>query len=682
MESSKHHMSRRKLLYTSGLGAGAAILTGCSAGGASSSGGQSGSSSDDGGTNAKGSAKKPLEAPKKYSEAPTLEKKVKAGKLPNVEKRLPKNPYVIPHNWVEQGKYGGNMNMAAISSQGAAATNSNINEFFYGISPLRFLNDGSDIGPGTVEKWSANKDQSEWTLHFREGLRWSDGHKFSVDDVLFWWEDLALAQKAGQGPPDWTRSTKGNFAKFKKINSSVLKISYDSPFPLLPGYLAGSAKGFGGLNGPLWALPKHYVKQFHPKYNKKVDKDWDSAGGIWEKKADWFRNPDCPTLIGYRCKSFSSKSGVVLERNPYYYAVTKDGDQLPYIDTISISIVQKTEVLKLQLGQGKIDFCHGKLNQIGLSDVSTLSRKKKKAGIELTRWASGSGSGHSFFLNYDYPDKEIREVFRDPRFRQAISHALNRERTQKNFFYGSGELTTGTLSRQTLEFQGPEGQKKYKEWRDSYVKHDPEKAKKLLAEVGLKDKDGDGYVELPSGKKFKVRIDYPADMPKDAGEFNDQLVADCKKVGLHMTRNSVTPQSYGSKWESGNLMAHAPWDISNTGSMLIEPLFVVPVEASRWAPLQGRFGHLFKEDITRCLEPGTRTRVLTNPTPGRVNRLASSRREPSRSCRRSWMRPKWPRMRQSESRWCGRSPRSTLKRDRSLWDLLRTPRRSWCGRNS
>jgi peptide/nickel transport system substrate-binding protein len=111
--------------------------------------------------------------------------------------------------------------------------------------------------------------------------------------------------------------------------------------------------------------------------------NWDTVGGLWENKTDWMRNPACPTLIGYKTKSFDNNKGVVLERNPYYWAVSKDGDQLPYIDEIVINTVQDAQVGKLQVTQGKTDYCEGVNNQIDLSDVSTLQQSKQKAGTEL-----------------------------------------------------------------------------------------------------------------------------------------------------------------------------------------------------------------------------------------------------------------------------------------------------------
>lgn len=578
-------VSRRGFLYGSGMAAGAAVMTACSAGGTAGS-----KNSDDGGGKAKGSAKKPVSAPDKFTESPDLAEKVKAKKIPKVEKRLPKRPYVIPHHWVEKGKYRGKLNMAALSSTGTAGASGQIQNFFYGYSPLRLLNDGTDVGPGTVEKWSSNKDASEWTLHFREGLRWSDGHPFTVDDVLFWWEDMVLPGNFAQAPSDWARSENGKLVKFHKVNDLTLKLIFDDPSPLLPTFLAAYSNG---QNQDTWCLPKHYLKKYHPKYNKDVPKGWDKVGGLWEKKSNWIRNPNCPTLLGYKCKSFDSGKGVVLERNPYYWVVTKDGDQLPYIDEITINTVQKEQVLKLQVQQGKIDFCHGRDNSVTLSDVSSLSKSKDKGDFEILRWNSGSGTGWLFFLNYDHPDDELRKTFRDRRFRQAISYASNRKHVQKNIYYTTGELTTGTVSPSATEFVESGGKKHYQEWRDSHVEHDPDKAKKLLDEMGLKDADDDGFVELPSGKKLTVRLDYSSDISDEAAERDDRLVQDAKKVGLRMKRNPISPQSYDDQWQAGKLTARTNWEVSSVGSVLINgPLWMAPVEPSRWAPLEGKYFQL------------------------------------------------------------------------------------------
>ncbi|HEX3813337.1 MAG TPA: ABC transporter substrate-binding protein [Mycobacteriales bacterium] len=608
------NLSRRKFLYGSALAAGGVALSACSSSNGSNS---SSSPSSDSGTG-KGSAKKPLAAPKKLTESPTLAAQVKSGKLPALEKRLPENPYVVPHNWVKRGKYGGTLQLSVFTAQGVAGADSN-REYFYGHSPMRWLNDGLDIGPGIAETWSSNADTSEWTINFRKGLKWSDGEPFTVDDVLFWWEDIVLPGHYAQVPPDDCRSGKGTLVKMSKVDDTTLKMTYDAPAPLTAEHMAAYVKGAIGKNGPIWVLPKHYLKAFHPKYNPKVPKSWDTIGGLWESKSDWLRNPECPTLIGYTCKSFNNNQGMVLQRNPYYYAVTKDGDQLPYIDEINYNFVQDAQVAQLQVQQGKVDFTQGGWMQIGLDNVSTLKQSQQKSKMKVLLWGTGSGTGGAGFLNYDYPDKKLRTLFREPKFRQALSHAFNRATLRKAQFFNTGEVTTGTISQGSLEFNvGSQGKQSFKDWRDSYSKYDPAKAKSLLAELGLKDSDGDGYVEMPGGGKLTLRIDYSADQSKDSQAIDDQLVADCKAVGLHMTRNPIPPQNYSDQWEAGKLMIHTNWDVSNVGSILVQPYWLVPIENQRWAPLEGEFYAVrgtAKEHEEKNVDPWKRNPARLEPDP-------------------------------------------------------------------
>ena len=79
-----------------------------------------------------------------------LASQVKAGKLPALEKRLPNNPYVVPHKWVSRRSTAA----SSTSSHAGDAPTAPIREYMYGHSPLRCLNDGKDVGPGLVESWS------------------------------------------------------------------------------------------------------------------------------------------------------------------------------------------------------------------------------------------------------------------------------------------------------------------------------------------------------------------------------------------------------------------------------------------------------------------------------------------------------------------------------------------------
>ncbi|SDS52029.1 peptide/nickel transport system substrate-binding protein [Microlunatus soli] len=574
-------LTRRGFLYGAAAVSGAAVLAACSNGdGGSSSGGSSG-----GGSQAKGSATKALPKPKKFQQSPSLKD------LPPVEERLPDNPYVIPHKWVKPGKYGGKLNMNTVTTTGAAKSASD-REFFYGHSMLRYLNDGQDIGPGLAESWESNDDASEWTFNFRKGLKWSDGKPWTTADIMFWWEKLVLPGKMAQVPPDDARSGSGEIAKIEAVDDLTLKMTFDTPAPMTADKLAAWANGGNGDNGPIWMLPAHYVKQFHPDHGKNVPSDWDGVDGVMTTKSDWHRNPDCPTMTGFRCKSFDNNKGVVLERNPYYWAVMPNGDQLPYLDEIQISVVTDPEAGKLQVQQGSVDYCQGSFNQITLGDVKGLRDSSEKAGTEIVLWDSGSGTGSIFFFNYDYVDPDIRKLIREPKFRQAVSLAFNRDAVRKSVYFNTGEKTTGTLSPKAKEFQiNDEGKKVYTDWRDAYVKYDPEKAKQLLEEIGVKDADGDGMRELPNGKKLKLRLDYQADQSSEHTSKDNQLVSDLKAVGLQMVKNPIPPQTFGDQWETGKLMGHTNWEVGD-GHPLIYAGWVVPVQYDHWAPLQGHWYQL------------------------------------------------------------------------------------------
>src|SRR6478752_4071699 len=477
-------ISRRQFLYGSAVLAGSVALAACTpSGGGTQSGGGTESS---GGSAGVGSSSKPLAVPGKYQQAPMID----SMGLPPVEERLPEVPYVLPHAWAVPGKYGGTLNMNTFSTTGAAKADSN-REFFYGHSPLRYLNDGKDVVPGLVESWESNDDASEWTFHFRKGLKWSDGEPWSTADIMFWWDDSIAGQYMAQTAPDEARSGKGTLAKFKAVDDLTLTMTFDAPAPLTADRMAMWVNGNVGKNGPIWMMPSHYVKQFHPKYGKNVPDNWDSVGGLMETKGDWHRNPECPTMTGYKCKEFDN-----------------------------------TEAGKLQVQQGSVDYCQGGFNQITLNDVQGIRDSADRAKTEVLLWDSGSGTGSIFFFNYDYVDDDLRKLIREPKFRQAISHAFNREAVQKSVYFNTGEPTTGTLSPKAIEYTvNDTGKQAYTSWRDSYVAYDQEKAKSLLDELGLKA-GSDGMRTLPNGKKLALRIDIQADASVEHKTKDNQLISE------------------------------------------------------------------------------------------------------------------------------------------------------------
>jgi len=560
------------------------MLTACGGSGDSSGSNNpdSGSGTDKGGVG-KGSAKEPIATPKKFQESPQLKSLVDAGSLPPVEERLPEEPYVVPHNWVQQGKYGGNLKLNITATSGGDS--SSVGELWYSFGMLRFINDGQDIAPGVISKWTANADTSEWNFTLRKGLKWSDGKPVTTDDVIFWWKYWVNYADAAQSVPDECRSGKGTICKLTATDDLTFKMVFDAPAPLTADRLAMWTNGPGG-NGPVWIIPAHYAKQFHPAFTK-VPASWAGVGGLWEQNVNYKRSTKMPTLTPFKLVKYSEGRSLQWARNPYAYEVTKDGDQLPYIDTVTMTAVVDPQVGKVQITAGKVDYVQGGFNGLILADVSTLMKNKDKGGFDVYLWDSGSGTGSIFFLSQDYYDKQYRELFQKKEFRQALSLGFDRETAKKAIYFQTGEVTTGTLSPKAAEYLvNDTGKQAYTSWRDSFIKFDPDQANKLLDGLGLK-KGSDGFRTFASGDKLQLRIDRPATASDEHVAKDNQLARDWKNIGINLKINPVPPTSFDDNWKAGKYMAHSAWEVGDGPNHLLYPQWMLPMEFSRWSPLQG-----------------------------------------------------------------------------------------------
>jgi peptide/nickel transport system substrate-binding protein len=520
----------------------------------------------------------PIAAPSTFKEAPALADLVKAGTLPPVDQRLPKSPYVPPQPWLTTGQYGGTIQTTANWEWGVQHI---MLESQYGHSPLRWLKDGLEIGPGWVESWEHNDDTSKWTFHMREGIKWSDGQPFTTADIMYWWDDMINNpdNTASNTPPDEARSGKGTLAKFTAVDDYTLEIAFDAPAPLTADRLAMWVNGF---IGPRWVAPKHYMQQFHPKYNTAV-KDYKEH----DIKIDAGQNPDVPTLNGWKLKEYQEGVRTVWERNPYYWVVDKEGNQLPYIDGVVVTGFQDKEVQKLGFLDGKVDWDH--FHSLTLSDISALKQAQEKTKIDPRFWDSGSGTASMFFFSQDYNDEKYRTLFREPKFRKALSLAYNRATAQKSIYFNTGELTTGTLSPKAIEYNiNDQGKQVYASWRDSAVKYDPEAAKALLDEIGVKV-GADGKRTFPDGSPLKITLDHQADAGPEHISKDELLAKDWQAIGLDAVLNPHPPQGWDDEWKAGKTMSTTAWEVGDGPNHLVYPQWLVPIEWQRWAPLQGTF---------------------------------------------------------------------------------------------
>ena len=521
-----------------------------------------------------------------FKESPLLAEQVKTGKLEAVDQRLPKNPYTPLHGWLQIGKYGGILKKTYNNAWGMTGF---IHEMQYGSSPLRWLKDGMAIGPGFVESWEANADTSKWTFKMREGLKWSDGQPFTTKDIVFWWEmavggndkekTFPSGLKAPKTPPDEARSGKGTLMTLNTPDDHTFEMVFDAPAPLTADRLAMWVNMF---IGPEWVMPKHYMEQFHPLVNTQY-KDFEE----FNKKFN-HNNPDCPRLTGWKLTSFEDGVRSVWDRNPYYWSVDKEGNQLPYIDQIICTNVKDKEIEKLAYTSGSADHAH--FHGQALTDIQNLKAAEETSKLEVRFWDSGSGTGSIYFFNLDHKDPKLRAAFRDPKFRQALSHAYNRADVQKAVYFGLGELTTGTISPKAIEYNiNDDGKAIYQQWRDSFVKYDPATAEAMLDEAGYK-KGADGKRTMPDGSPLQVQLTYQADQAPGGEHLskNERLARDWKAIGIDTALTPIPAEGWAERWQAGELSMNTTWEVGDGPNHLLYPSWTVPNSPEHWAPLHGR----------------------------------------------------------------------------------------------
>ncbi|GAI10451.1 unnamed protein product, partial [marine sediment metagenome] len=204
---------------------------------------------------------------KKFNEAPELKVEVAAGELPSVEKRLPEEPLVLKP--VEEiGQYGGKWRWPRIKPNELGAFLD-----YYAMERLvRYSPDFKKVFPNVAKDFKWSEDGKTVTFYLRKGMKWSDGVPFTADDFMFWYEDIILNDELTPAKPDLLKVAE-ELGKMEKIDDYTFKISFAKPYGAFTEKLAGWWV-------PFLRAPKHYLKQFHPKYTpiEEIEKQMKKEG--------------------------------------------------------------------------------------------------------------------------------------------------------------------------------------------------------------------------------------------------------------------------------------------------------------------------------------------------------------------------------------------------------------------
>ncbi|KMW56891.1 Oligopeptide ABC transporter, periplasmic oligopeptide-binding protein OppA [Candidatus Rhodobacter oscarellae] len=432
-------------------------------------------------------------------EAPMLAEQVAAGALPPVEERLPENPRVIGVSEAI-GEYGGTWRRAFKGPSDRWGPTKLMEE-----RVLRAVMDADQnisYVPGWVESYEANEDSTVFTFKLRAGHRWSDGAPVTTRDVQFWYEDVFQNREIMPSVPALYTAA-GEPMIIDIVDELTFTVTFAGSYPLFLTILAKESTGKPGLDRPGFIEPFHYLKNFHPTYAdpealaavmeengaQKWTDLWDSKGQI---QAWWF-NPDMPVLTAWRVATPPPADTVVMERNPYYYAVDAEGNQLPYIDRIEHRLFQDTEAMNLMVVQGEIDLQSRHLNAADF----TLFKENEGAGdYEVVTWTKAST--WTIYPNLNTPDETLRGLFDDKRVREALNVAIDRDTINELVFSGLGEARQAGPVSGSPFFDA--------ELEVAGTAYDPDKANALLDEAGLTERDVNGYRLRPDGKRMTVVV--------------------------------------------------------------------------------------------------------------------------------------------------------------------------------
>ncbi|MBI2221796.1 MAG: ABC transporter substrate-binding protein [Acidobacteria bacterium] len=386
-----------------------------------------------------------------------------------------------------------------------------------------------ELVPWLAERWTESADHLTYTVTLRDGVKWSDGHPFTADDVRFSFEAAYDARLNSS-----LRSSmlvRGKPLAVSAPDARTVVLAFPSPF------------------GPGLRILDNMV--IFPRHRLEASLRAGTMGEAWGPSA----NPaEIAGLGPFRLVSYTPAERIVFERNPHYFRhvargtshVARDAshvarDALPYLDRLTLVVVrdQSTEVLRLLGGQVDIS-----AREIRPEDYATLRREESQGRVALADAGTGLDPNMLWF-NLSPP------AFRgDPRkpwlqsetFRKAISHAVDRKALVDQVYLGAGVPIDGPVT--------PGNKEWYVEDLPRY-ELDRSRARELLAGLGLTDRNGDGMLEDAAGRAVRFSIltqQQDTIRMRTASVLQEQL----RQSGIAVDVVGVDPGSIVQRWAASD----------------------------------------------------------------------------------------------------------------------------------
>ncbi len=525
-----------------------------------------------------------------YQEAPALAKLVAAGLLPAVAQRLPDEPLMVtPFKSI--GAYGGTWRLSMASASDISSLVRTIG--YENFTRWKTYAPGAkqtDILPEVELNVAKSVDIAEdgrlYTFRLRKGLRWSDGHPYTADDVMFWFEDVYSNTEVMPAKPTWSMRG-GKPMVVEKVDDLTVNFRFAEPNGLLLQQFARPAYD-PEPNVPT-AYPRHYLSQFHKRYNKDVDTGARTSGAqnwvsLFHAKADAWRNPELPRLNPWIVASGigqASGNRVTARRNPYYFKVDPAGHQLPYIDDVTVDIVTDAQAMLLKSANGDFDMVDSYIGFITTPEnKSVLSDNQQRGNYDFYEVLPNRANLMIISLNMVAKDAGKRAFLADKTFRQALSQAINRDELIDLVWLDQG--------RPYQVVERPESPLFNEAMATQFTKFDPAAANATLDRAGYARKNADGVRLAPDGRPIRITMDISVLRQPwiDAAQLVRRY---WRQVGIELFINTMDTTGLFQR-VSNNDHEAAIWSASAGADTIFDPKYYFPSSRTAfYAPTWGNW---------------------------------------------------------------------------------------------
>lgn len=368
-----------------------------------------------------------------------------------------------------------------------------------------------EIQPGLAESWEISEDKLAITFRLREGLRWSDGHPLTADDVIFSYRDIYLNDAIPTGARDILRvGVTGALPTVEKIDDRQVVFRVPEPFaPFL-------------RNTGLPILPRHILAASVQTLDADGKPLFLSTWGVGTPPQEIVTNGM------YTIASYVTGQRIVLQRNPYYWRRGPTGEPQPYVQRFIWKIVENRDTQLLKFRSGDLDVAE----PMRPEDFPLLKREEKRGNFRVEMGGPRPGTVFiSFNLNKGsrngkpLVDPIKSKWFNTLAFRQAVAYAIDRDKMIANTFRGLGAKIDSPLTSQSPYYLPPAaGLPVYN--------YDPEKAKQLLLEAGFRYNDRHELLDaegnrvrftLLTNAENTIRVSMAAQIKQDLAKIGMQV---------------------------------------------------------------------------------------------------------------------------------------------------------------